>query len=58
MAYGYMRPDPVKAFRDCAGFYQQMIAAAESQGFTRQEAIELLKIQALRSIDDDLGSMG
>ncbi len=58
MPYGYVRPDPAEIFRRQAAFYQQLIAAAETQGFTRQEVIELLKIQALRNIADDLGSMG
>ena len=50
MPYGYVRPDPAEIFRRQAAFYQQLIAAAETQGFTRQEVIELLKIQALRNI--------
>lgn len=53
MVYGYH--SPVELFRSRAGFYQELIEAAESQGFTREEALEILKIDTLRSIENELG---
>ncbi len=58
MAYGHMRPDPVELFKNTVGYYKKLIDATQAEGFTRQEAIELLKIYALCGIEDDLGSMG
>ena len=54
MVRGYSRPDPVELFQNRAAGYLEMIEAAECQGFTRQEAIELLKIDALRLIQNEL----
>lgn len=57
MAYGYMRSDPVELFRQRAGYYQKLIKEAEVQGFTRQEAIELLKVDTMRGIEEALNGM-
>ncbi len=54
MAYGYRPSGPVELFYSRAGFYQELIKAAESQGFTREEALEILKIDALRSIASEI----
>lgn len=56
MSYGYQRSDPVKLFADRAGYYMQMIQAAEQQGFTRQEAIEILKVDNLHLIESAIGN--
>lgn len=50
MAYGYMRPDPVEQFRNTAGHYKLLISTAMEEGFTRAEAIELLKVYALSDV--------
>lgn len=50
MAYGYMRSDPVEQFRGAVGHYKLLIAAAMEEGFTREEAIELIKVYALFDI--------
>lgn len=55
MAYGYMRPDPVGLFRDWLRYQQRLIAVAMEEGYTRQEAIEMLKIHQLDSIRDNIG---
>lgn len=57
MPYGYMRPDPVEIFRKQAAFYQQLIAVAETQGFTRQEAIEILKVAAMKEVEEALAGI-
>ena len=56
MSYGYMRPDPVTLFADRAGFYRKLIEAAEKEGFTRQEAIEILKVDKLHIITEELAN--
>ena len=54
MVYGYRPSGPVELFYTRAGLYQELIKAAESQGFTREEALEILKIDALRSIASEI----
>ena len=56
MSYGYMRPDPVDQFRNAIGHYKKLIDAAMEQGFTEDQAIELLKVYGLFSIDSNMGS--
>ncbi len=56
MACGYQRTDPIKLFSDMIGFYAKQIQAAEAQGFTRQEAIELLKVEKLHNIAEAIES--
>lgn len=57
MAYGYMRPDPVEAFRNALGHYEKLIAVAMEEGYTEDQAIELLKVYGLFSIDSDVSRM-
>lgn len=47
MAYGYMRQDPVEQFKNAVGHYGDLILAAQTMGYTEEEAIELLKVYAL-----------
>ena len=54
MAWGYTNTDPVKTFSNQVEFYAKLIQAAEAQGFTRQEAIELLKVDKLHAIADEI----
>ena len=56
MAYGYQRPDPVQAFRNAVGHYKKLIAVAVEEGFTEDQAIELLKVYGLFSIESSMGS--
>ena len=44
MTYGYMRPDPVEQFKGALGYYSDFITAAVKMGYTKEEAIELLKV--------------
>ncbi len=44
----------MEQFRSAVGHYKLLIAAALEEGFTREEAIELLKIYGLFSIDSEL----
>lgn len=57
MAYGYMRPDPVEQFGGAVGHYKLLIAAAIEEGFTRAEAIELIKIWQLAGISSGIDSI-
>ena len=57
MAYGYSRPDPMKLFRDSCRHYRTLVNIAVSEGFTEEQAIELIKINKLEDIEDSLGVM-
>lgn len=56
MSYGYMRPDPVKVFRNTLEYYEKLIDEAVKMGYTKDQAIELLKVWALEGIEDTIGS--
>lgn len=56
MAY-YNRPDPLKLFRDHCRYCRQMINIAMSEGFTEEQAIELIKINELKSIGVSLDAI-
>lgn len=56
MSYGYMRPDPVKVFWDTLGYYEKLIDEAEKMGYTKDQAIELLKVWALKGIEETVGN--
>ena len=47
----------MQQFRGAVGHYKLLIAVAMEEGFTRAEAIELLKIYGLLSIDSELMGM-
>lgn len=57
MAYGYMRPDPVEQFKNALGHYNKLILAAIEQGYTEDQAIELLKVYALFCIDSGVSGL-
>lgn len=58
MAYGYMRPEPIEVFRNWVKFQTKLIEVALEEGYTREEAIELLKVHHLDSISDNTGLIG
>ncbi len=55
MPYGYVPVDPVKVFRNTLGYYEGLIRAAMEMGYTKDQAIELLKVWALREISEEIG---
>lgn len=57
MAYGYSRPDPKKLFRDSCQYYRVLVNIAVSEGFTEEQAIELIKINELEDIKDSISVM-
>ncbi len=56
MSYGYVPVDPVKVFRNTLGYYEGLIHAAMEAGYTKDQAIELLKVWALKGIEETIGS--
>lgn len=58
MAYGYQRPDPVESFRSCLRFYSELIVVAKQEGYSDDQAIEMLKVYYLDSIKDNIGMIG
>ncbi len=53
MAYGYMRLDPVEPFKNALGYYDKLIAVAMEKGYTKDQAIELLKVYGIFSIESN-----
>lgn len=47
MAYGYQRPDPDELFRSWMHEQKRYIDMLEQEGFTIDQAIELLKVRCL-----------
>lgn len=58
MAYGYMRPDPKEAFRNVIRYYRELIDIAVDEGYTEEQAIELLKVWMLEGIESNVGQIG
>lgn len=58
MAYGYMRPDPKEAFRNVIRYYRELIDIAVDEGYTEEQAIELLKVWMLAGIESNVGQIG
>lgn len=58
MSYGYMVPDPVEQFKSALGHYDKLICAAMEQGYTKDQAIELLKVYGIFSIDRNTSCTG
>ena len=54
MAYGYMRSDSAEQFREAGRYDNTLITVAMEEGFTREEAIELLKVYGLSGINSEL----
>ncbi|GLB33031.1 hypothetical protein LAD12857_49540 [Lacrimispora amygdalina] len=58
MAYGYNRPDPVDVFRNWLRYQSDLIVIATQEGYTEDQAIEMLKIYALEGIKVNTGLIG
>ncbi len=56
MPYGYVPVDPVKVFQNVLGHYDKFINVAIEMGYTKDQAIELLKVWALKGIEEMIGS--
>ena len=54
MTHEYRGPDPAEQFKGAVRHYKTLIVAAMEEGFTREEAIELLKVYGLFSIDSEM----
>lgn len=58
MAYGYQRPDPKEAFRKGIRYYRELMDIAMEEGYTEDQAMELLKVWALTGIECNTGTIG
>lgn len=58
MAYGYQRPDPKDQFRSWLRFQSELIVIAAQEGYTEEQAIEMLKVHYLAGIHDNTGLIG
>lgn len=58
MAYGYQRLDPKEQFRSWLRFQSELIVVAAQEGYTEEQAIEMLKIWQLTGIHDNTGLIG
>lgn len=58
MACGYMRPDPKEAFRNTIRYYRELIDIAVREGYTEEQAIELLKVWMLAGIESNVEQIG
>ena len=58
MAYGYNRPDPKESFRNWLRFQSDLLMIATQEGYTEEQAIEILKIYALEGIKINTGLIG
>ena len=58
MAYGYNRPNPADAFRNWLRFQSDLLIIATQEGYTEEQAIEMLKIYALEGIKTNTGLIG
>ena len=58
MAYSYNRPNPVDAFRNWLHYQSDLIVIATQEGYTEDQAIEMLKIYALEGIKTNTGLIG
>lgn len=58
MAYEYNRPDPADAFRNWLRFQSGLLIIATQEGYTEEQAIEMLKIYALEGIKTNTGLIG
>lgn len=58
MAYGYQRPDPKEQFRSWLRYQSELIVVAAQEGYTEEQAVEMLKIWHLAGIHDNTGLIG
>ena len=54
----YRRNAPVEAFRTSLEIYGQMIGAAVEQGYTEEQAVDLLKVWALLAVANSIDEIG
>ena len=55
MSYMHNRPDPAEAFRNWLRYQTDLIAIAMKAGYTRDQAIEMLKVYTLEGIKVHIG---
>ncbi|WP_257419825.1 hypothetical protein [Enterocloster bolteae] len=53
-----MRPDPKEAFRNAIRYYGELIDIAVEEGYTEEQAMELLKVWALVGIESNVRQIG
>jgi hypothetical protein len=58
MAYINNRPDLADAFRNWLKYQSELIAISMQEGYTEEQAIEMLKIYALEGIKTNTGLIG
>lgn len=58
MAYGYQRPDPKEQFRSWLRYQSELIVIAAQEGYTEEQAIEMLKAYYLAGIQTNTGCIG
>lgn len=58
MTYGRAQLDVKKTFRDWLTFQRDLIDIAEEEGFTRDQAVEMLKAYFLSEIDVNTSMIG
>lgn len=58
MAYGYQFVDPKETFRSWLRFQSELLVIAAQEGYTEEQAIEMLKIYHLSGIEDNTGMIG
>lgn len=57
MAYGYQRVDPREVFRGSVKYQKELIEIAMEEGFTREEALQLLIVDQLDAIRDNIAAI-
>lgn len=50
--------EPIETFKTSLGIYGQMVAAAMEQGYTKAQALELVKVWALMTVADSIDDIG
>lgn len=58
MAYGYQRPDPKNQFRSWLRYQSELLVIAAQEGYTEEQAIEMLKAYYLAGIQTNTGCIG
>lgn len=58
MGYRYQRPDPKECFSNWLDYQSELIHLTMHKGYTKEQAIELLKVWELDMIADNIGHIG
>lgn len=58
MAYKYQRPDPKEQFRSWLHYQSELFVVAAQEGYTEEQAIEMLKAYYLSMIQVNTGCIG